>query len=117
MLLLLAGAFGATVNSSSGRAVMHWFDASERGLALGDPPDGGADRRASGSALVLPALVSGDDPRAALLALAAVCLAGALAGLVVLRERPAADPEHDAVASARRRCATAASGCSPAAAR
>ena len=34
-LLVLAGAVGASVNSASGRAVMHWFAPSERGLALG----------------------------------------------------------------------------------
>ena len=35
----LAGAAGASVNSASGRAVMQWFPASERGLALGRAPD------------------------------------------------------------------------------
>jgi sugar phosphate permease len=33
--LVVTGAFGAAVNSASGRAVMHWFAPSERGLALG----------------------------------------------------------------------------------
>jgi hypothetical protein len=33
--LVATGAFGASVNSASGRAVMHWFAADERGLALG----------------------------------------------------------------------------------
>ena len=84
VLLFLAGAFGAAVNSSTGRAVMHWFGASERGLALGvrqtSVPIAGF-----WVALTLPALVSGNDPRDALLAVAAVCLAGALGGLLVLR--------------------------------
>ncbi|MDQ5821079.1 MAG: MFS transporter, partial [Actinomycetota bacterium] len=35
LLLALAGLSGASVQSASGRAVMHWFDAGERGLALG----------------------------------------------------------------------------------
>ena len=35
VLLFLAGAIGASVNAASGRAVMHWFEASGRGLALG----------------------------------------------------------------------------------
>ena len=35
ILLGLAGAAGASVNSASGRAVMQWFPAAERGLALG----------------------------------------------------------------------------------
>lgn len=34
-LLFLSGAAGASVNAATGRAVMGWFDASERGLALG----------------------------------------------------------------------------------
>jgi sugar phosphate permease len=34
-LLVLAGAAGASVNSASGRAVMHWFRPDERGFALG----------------------------------------------------------------------------------
>ncbi|MBT2335383.1 MFS transporter [Variovorax paradoxus] len=32
--LLLVGLFGGSVNGASGRAVMTWFDASERGLAM-----------------------------------------------------------------------------------
>ncbi len=87
-LLFLAGGFGASVNSASGRAVMHWFDARNRGLALGlrqtAVPIAGA-----WVAIVLPAISSGEDTRPALLALAAVMLAGAVAGLVVLREGPA----------------------------
>jgi len=91
VLLLLAGALGAGVNAASGRAVMHWFDLRQRGLALGmrqtAVPIGGA-----WVALVLPALITGDDPRAAILALALGCLAGAVVGVVVLRESPEADP-------------------------
>jgi len=34
-LLGLASAAGSSVNSASGRAVMHWFAADERGFALG----------------------------------------------------------------------------------
>jgi sugar phosphate permease len=87
-LLFLAGGFGASVNSASGRAVMHWFDARDRGFALGlrqtAVPIAGA-----WVALVLPAISSGEDTRPALLTLAAVNLAGAVTGLVVLRERPA----------------------------
>src|SRR5207253_10525674 len=33
--LVVAGALGASVNAASGRAVMWWFAAEERGLALG----------------------------------------------------------------------------------
>jgi len=35
LLLAVAGGMGASVNAASGRAVMHWFPARERGLALG----------------------------------------------------------------------------------
>ena len=70
----LAGAAGASVNSASGRAVMHWFGPSQRGLALGIRqtaiPAGGLV-----AALVLPHL--GLAPA---LFLAGLCLAGAIAG-------------------------------------
>jgi sugar phosphate permease len=86
-LVFLAGGFGASVNSASGRAVMDWFDARQRGLALGVRqtalPLGGA-----WVALVLPLLLSGDDARVPILTLAAGCLAGAVVGVVVLREGP-----------------------------
>ena len=55
--LALAGGVGAGVNAASGRAVMAWFGADERGLALGirqmAVPLGGAV-----AALALPALTS-----------------------------------------------------------
>lgn len=83
-LLALSGLFGASVNGASGRAVMAWFPESERGLALGirqtSVPLGGAI-----VALGLPAIAS---PRTALLALSGGCLAGGLAGVLGLRERP-----------------------------
>jgi sugar phosphate permease len=95
VLLFLAGGFGASVNSASGRAVMHWFHARDRGLALGlrqsAVPIAGA-----WVALVLPAISSGEDTRPALLALAAVILAGAVTGLVVLREGPASGGHESA---------------------
>ncbi|HDJ2887752.1 TPA: MFS transporter [Staphylococcus aureus] len=34
MLLIIAGIFGGSVNSSSGRAVMSWFNDKRRGLAM-----------------------------------------------------------------------------------
>jgi sugar phosphate permease len=94
VLLFLAGAFGASVSSTTGRAVMHWFEARERGLALGVRQTA-VPIAGFWVALTLPALVSGDDPRSALLAVAAVCLAGALGGLLVLR---GGDRVHDPVA-------------------
>ena len=73
LLLVLAGAAGASVNSASGRAVMQWFPASQRGLALGVRqtaiPLGGLI-----SALSLPAL----GLHAAFILLAALCFAGAI---------------------------------------
>jgi sugar phosphate permease len=86
-LLTLAGVAGGSVQSGSGRAVMRWFGAHERGLALGvrqtAVPVGGFV-----AAVVLP-LLSG--PRAGLLFLAGLVLSGAIAGVAVLRSRP----EHE----------------------
>jgi sugar phosphate permease len=86
VLLGLAGASGAAVNSSSGRAVMSWFDASERGLALGVRqtaiPIGGIV-----GALLLPVLADVGGIDAALLFLAGVCAFGAVVGVLVLRGR------------------------------
>ena len=83
-LLTLAGVAGGSVQSGSGRAVMRWFGAHERGLALGvrqtAVPIGGFV-----AAVVLPLL---DGPRAGLLFLAGLVLSGAIAGVAVLRSRP-----------------------------
>ena len=81
LLIGLAGAAGASVNAASGRAVMQWFPASERGFALGVRqtaiPVGGLI-----SALVLPAL----GLRSAFVFLAVLCVAGAAFGLVAIHE-------------------------------
>jgi MFS family permease len=86
VLLALAGAAGASVNSASGRAVMQWFPASERGLALGVRqtaiPLGGLV-----AAIALPIL----GVSSGFLFLAALCFAGAIFGAAVIREREAAD--------------------------
>jgi MFS family permease len=86
VLLGVAGAAGASVNAASGRAVMYWFPAAERGLALGVRqtaiPLGGLV-----SAVAIPAL----SVRAAFLLLAALCFAGALFGAVVIHEPEAAE--------------------------
>jgi sugar phosphate permease len=82
-MLTLAGVAGGSVQSGSGRAVMRWFGAHERGLALGlrqtAVPVGGFV-----AAVVLPLL---GGPREGLLFLAALVLSGAIAGLAVLRSR------------------------------
>ena len=81
VLLGLAGVAGGSVQSGSGRAVMGWFSADERGLALGIrqtavPVGGGI------AAIVLPQLGS---PKAGLLFVAGFVLAGAVVGALVLR--------------------------------
>lgn len=85
--LVVAGAFGASVNAASGRVVMGWFGAEERGLALGIrqtaiPIGGGA------AALGLPWLADAGGMRDAFVALAVVCAAGAVAGGALVREAP-----------------------------
>jgi sugar phosphate permease len=84
--LVATGAFGASVNSASGRAVMHWFAADERGLALGIRqaaiPIGGF-----AGAVALPALVAVGGIHAAFAALAVNALVWAVLAGVVLRER------------------------------
>jgi sugar phosphate permease len=85
-LLALAGAAGSSVNSASGRAVMHWFGADERGLALGvrqtAVPLGGLI-----AALSLPQLTSSNDATAGFLFFAVLCAIGAVVGLAVIRGR------------------------------
>lgn len=87
LLLGVAGASGSAVNSASGRAVMGWFSAEGRGLALGVRqtaiPAGGVL-----AALVLPVL---GGVRPSFLFLAGLCLAGAVVGALVLRD-PAGEP-------------------------
>ena len=83
-MLTLAGVAGGSVQSGSGRAVMRWFGAHERGLALGvrqtAVPVGGFV-----AAVMIPLL---GGPREGLLFLAAFVLSGAIAGAAVLRSRP-----------------------------
>ena len=86
LLLGLAGAAGASVNAASGRAIMYWFPAAERGLALGvrqtAVPIGGFL-----AALVLPAL----GLEHGLLFLAALSAGGALFGVAVIHDPEAAE--------------------------
>jgi len=92
ILLLLAGAAGAAVNSASGRVILHWFEPRQLGLALGirqtAVPIGGV-----WVAVVLPMLDRGDNPRPALLALGLGCVAGGVVGALVLREGPETGPK------------------------
>jgi sugar phosphate permease len=85
LLIGVAGAAGASVNAASGRAVMQWFPAGERGFALGVRqtaiPLGGLI-----SALALPSL----GLHAAFVFRAAPCFGGAVFGLIAIREREGA---------------------------
>ena len=87
-VLVVSGALGSSVNAASGRAVMGWFAADQRGLALGirqtSVPIGGAL-----AALVLPRLAAGGDTRTAFLALGAFCIAAAAVAAALMREAPA----------------------------
>ena len=101
-LLALAGAAGSSVQSASGRAVMQWFSADERGLALGirqtSIPLGGLV-----AALTLPPIATAGGTEAAFVYLAALSLAGALAGGVVIRTAGEIDVvEADTVAQTLR---------------
>jgi sugar phosphate permease len=101
-LLALAGAAGSSVQSASGRAVMQWFSADERGLALGirqtSIPLGGLV-----AALTLPPIATAGGTEAAFVYLAVLSLAGALAGGAVIRTAGEIDVvEADTVAQTLR---------------
>jgi sugar phosphate permease len=87
VLLGAAGGAGASVNSASGRAVMSWFGAGERGLALGirqtSTPLGAAV-----AALALPALERAGGLEAAFLFLAGLTFTGAVVGGAIVRDIP-----------------------------
>ncbi len=97
--LVAAGAFGSSANAASGRAVVAWFDASQRGFALGlrhmSTPLGGAV-----AAISLPFIADRGGVGDALLALAGALLVGALAGAIGLRR---AEPSGAAGEGAPRR--------------
>lgn len=87
--LLAAGALGSAANAASGRAVVAWFPASQRGFALGwrhmSTPLGGAV-----ASVALPVAASAGGLGAAMGALAGACALGALVALWLIREpRPA----------------------------
>jgi sugar phosphate permease len=87
VLVTVAGMAGAAVNAATGRAVMSWFPASERGLALGIRQT--AVPVGSGlGALVLPALDEHFGLGAAFLALGSGCAVAAAAAFVWLRDAP-----------------------------
>jgi sugar phosphate permease len=85
--LAVAGGVAAGVNSATGRAVMQWFAAEERGLALGirqmAVPLGGAL-----GAVALPLLEQHINLRAAFLGLAVASMVGAVVAFVLIRVEP-----------------------------
>ena len=88
--LAVAGGVAAGVNSATGRAVMQWFAAEERGLALGirqmAVPLGGAL-----GAVALPLLEQHISLRAAFLGLAVASMVGAVVAFVLIRVEPTAE--------------------------
>jgi MFS family permease len=86
-LLVAAGASGAAVNAASGRAVLTWFPAERRGLAMAvrqtSVPLGAAV-----AAVALPVLADRGGVPAVFTGLAAACAATALASAVGIREPP-----------------------------
>lgn len=95
LTLTAAGAFGACVQAASGRAVMAWFDVSQRGFALGIRQTavvvGGA-----AAALALPVFAERGGSRAGLGALAVALFVAALASALGLREPPQRAPRQHA---------------------
>jgi sugar phosphate permease len=87
LAMFLMGVFGGSINGSSGRAVMTWFQDGQRGLAMSirqtAMPAGGA----IGIAIV-PGLASGYGFRPVYLLLAALCLLAAAATWRWLHEPP-----------------------------
>ena len=100
-LVALAGAAGGSVQSSSGRAVMAWFEPDERGFALGvrqtAVPLGGLL-----GALVLPQAVAVGGIELAFLILGGLCLGGAAVGVLVIRDREPDQLEREATQSTLR---------------
>jgi sugar phosphate permease len=97
VLFALMGAAGASVNSASGRLVMGWFGAHQRGLAMGIRQMGQPLGVALAGAM-LPALAARGGLTLALAVPAGICLVVTVA--VVLF---AADPPHPALEQPRPR--------------
>jgi sugar phosphate permease len=88
LALFAAGAFGASVNAASGRAVMGWFPATQRGFALGVRqtaiPIGGA-----AAAALLPWLADAGGTKLAFVVLGTSCFVGGIVALAFIRTPPA----------------------------
>ncbi len=87
--LLCAGLFGASVNAASGRAVMSWFRAGKRGLAMGVRQTA-TPLGAALTAAFLPGIAITSGVPMAFVALASVTAFVALAVALLIREPPGA---------------------------
>jgi sugar phosphate permease len=87
VLLVLAGAAGASVNAASGRVVMGWFPVHERGLAMGTRQTG-QPLGVGIAALALPSLARSHGVHLALLFPATLCGAAALLMLAFVLDPP-----------------------------
>jgi len=85
LALFGAGVFGASVNAASGRAVMSWFTADRRGLAMGIRQTA-TPLGAAAAAVVLPVVAANAGVPAAFLALSGFTGIVALAIAVFIRE-------------------------------
>lgn len=92
ILLFVVGASSSAIHAASGRLILGWFGAPERGLAMGIRQMG-QPLGVGAAALVLPPLAAGGIG-VALAALGGACLASAALIWVVVRDpaRPRADP-------------------------
>ncbi|MBM7770860.1 MFS family permease [Actinokineospora baliensis] len=92
-MLVVAGIFSASITSASGRAVLGWFEASERGLAMGIrqtcTPIG-----VGFAALVLPPAAQAWGYRWALVVPAALCLVLAVVVALWLLDPPRVAAKH-----------------------
>ena len=89
VLLFIVGASSASIHAASGRLILGWFDAAERGLAMGIRQMG-QPLGVGFAAIVLPPLALG-GVSAALATLGIACLASAALIWIVVRDpiRPA----------------------------
>ena len=85
VLLALAGAAGGSVQAASGRAVMHWFAAEERGLAFGVRQTAVTVGGVVG-ALAVPAVTVAGGVDAAFVLLGSLCAATAVVAAIVVRD-------------------------------
>ncbi|GAA4414584.1 MFS transporter [Actinokineospora soli] len=93
VLLTVAGLFSASISAASGRAVLGWFDVSERGLAMGirqtcTPLGVGI------AALTLPPAAVAWGYRGALVVPAVLCLLAGIAVAVLLKNPPRPEKRH-----------------------